>query len=73
MRRPMDTIPQRQLVYELAVAIDHCMAPGARTKDATQLRIILSANPHSSTSTHVLHNVGPRRARWLLAFVERER
>ena len=63
MRGAQDTIPQRQLVYELSLAIDLArIAPktGRRTLDR-----LLAENPRSSWSTHVLHNIGARRRAWL--------
>lgn len=72
MRVPQDAIGQRQLVYELALAIDLCMAAEKVSSHLTQratsdLEVLLAANPRSAFSTHVLHNIGARRSRWLLA------
>ena len=64
-----DTIPQRQLVYQLALAIDQVQqAMVSRPIFEGRLNDLLDANPRSAFSTHVLHNIGTRRARWLLAY-----
>jgi len=64
-----DSIPQRQLVYRLALAIDRCIDPAVPNGTAAgELEEIIFANPRSSFSTHVLHNIGKRRARWLIAY-----
>ena len=62
-----DSIPQRQLVYQLALAIDLF---GLQSGSEARLDELLDANPRSAYSTHVLHNIGARRARWLLAYRE---
>jgi len=71
MRSPQDTVPQRQLVYQLALAIDTCILAQrkghAMSRSLYDLNRIIEANPRSSFSTHVLHNIGARRSRWLLA------
>ena len=65
MRRPQDKIAQRQLVYQLALAIDlFGLRDGKEGLDA-----LIAANPRSIFSTHVTHNIGIRRARWLEAYV----
>lgn len=64
-----DSIPQRQLVYQLALAIDRCQDPAyGRGRAAGELEELILANPRSCFSTHVLHNIGKRRARWLVAY-----
>lgn len=66
-----DSIPQRQLVYQLALAIDHCNDPSyGRSRGEAELEELIFANPRSAFSTHVLHNIGSRRARYLLAHRE---
>lgn len=68
VRPPQDRVPQRQLVYQLALAIDHSIDPGYPSSRAkAELEGIIASNPRSAFSTHVLHNIGARRARWLLA------
>ena len=62
---PQDTIPQRELVYRLALAIDQ---HGLDRRWQRELDELLDANPRSAYSTHVLHNIGARRRRWLLAY-----
>lgn len=73
MRRPQDKLPQRELVYVLARSIDLVMAqevvtPGRTALREANLHVVLDENPRSAFSTHVLHNIGARRARWLLAW-----
>lgn len=73
MKRAQDAIPQRQLVRQLALAIDLCMVverlggKGFSARSSAVLVELLDANPRSAYSTHVLHNIGSRRSRWLLA------
>ena len=68
MKPAQDTVPQRQLVYQLALAIDHRTDPRyPESKARAELEGIINANPRSCFSTHVLHNIGARRSRWLLA------
>lgn len=72
MRPPQDAVPQRQLVYQLALAVDRAIVMEGVGGDAekatfTVLDMLIQKNPRSSFSTHVLHNIGRRRARWLLA------
>jgi hypothetical protein len=59
---PKDAIAQRQLVYRLALAIDLFGITKGAKRD---LDALLDANPRSAFSTHVIHNLGARRARWL--------
>lgn len=64
-----DSIPQRQLVYQLALAIDHAQDPAyGPARGAAEVEELVLANPRSAFSTHVLHNIGARRARWLIAY-----
>ena len=63
MREAQDTIPQRELVYRLALAIDLYGIDSRSDLDG-----LLDANPRSAYSTHVLHNIGARRRKWLLAY-----
>ncbi len=65
MRGAQDEIPQRELVYRLALAIDNY---GLRSGSQRELDELIDANPRSTFSTHVLHNIGARRRRWLLAY-----
>lgn len=71
MRPPQDAVPQRRLVYELRTVIDGMMY-GTMSGPiwADRLQRLLEANPHSATSTHVIHNIGPRRARFLRAYLD---
>lgn len=41
------------------------VSPGAAVLRWANLNILLDMNPRSSLSTHVMHNLGQRRARWL--------
>jgi hypothetical protein len=69
MRGPQDTISQRQLVYRLALAIDTALLGEKVGQPAPrEVEELLAANPRSALSTHVMHNIGARRARWLRAF-----
>ena len=65
MRAAQDDVPQRELVYRLALAIDLF---GIERGSEAALNELLDANPRSAFSTHVLHNIGSRRRRWLLAY-----
>ena len=69
MRPAQDAIPQRQLTYQLALAIDTAMLGEKLGQPATrEVEALIEANPRSAFSTHVLHNIGARRRRWLEAF-----
>lgn len=69
MRPPQDAVPQRQLVYQLALAVDAVwQSVMGRPIWEGRLNELLDANPRSAYSTHVLHNIGARRARWLVAY-----
>ena len=73
---PQDSIPQRQLVFQLALAIDRAIVMAGAGGDAEKatfliLSRLIDTNPRSAYSTHVLHNIGKRRARWLVAYRDR--
>jgi hypothetical protein len=61
------------LVPVLALSIDLCRAarlvsPGRSRLREANLNALLAENPHASQSRHVLHNIGPARARWLAEY-----
>lgn len=57
VRRPLERLSQRQLVYELRYAIDE-----GKMREAAALA---ASHPRAMRSAHVLHNIGARRARAL--------
>jgi hypothetical protein len=59
-------LSQRVLALELRYAIDDAQ----RTGRTTQIARLLDENPHGSRSSHVRHNLGRGRVRWLKAFRE---
>ena len=64
MSRPaIDRLPQRQLVYEYRLAIDDAIAGRRRGRD--RVRRLMEDNPRSTWSTHVIYNIGKRRAEYL--------
>lgn len=54
-------LPQRQLAQELRFAIDDARRSGR----INRVRQLLEDNPRGSSSSHVVHNLGPDRMRWL--------
>lgn len=65
----MRELPQRQLVYELRVAIDRVMrSPGDKRFEKALLRMI-EANPKGTWSSHVQYNLGATRREWLRCFI----
>ena len=69
MRKPQDKLGQRQLVYELKHAIDRCMRRPWDRAAHERLDTLIDDNPRSFHSTHVLHNIGLSRRRWLTAYL----
>jgi len=59
---PMDKVPQRVLVHQLKRAID--LMPRDR-RAVTRVRQLVSENPRSARSTHVIRNLGSDRVRVL--------
>ena len=68
-RLPIDTIPQKRLVYELKLWVDR-----ARHSDESSpqyemavgyLNTLVLENPDAARRAHVLHNLGCGRRRWL--------
>lgn len=57
---------QKALSYELRLAIDRARRSPRYERALTEL---VQANPHSSFSSHVRHNLGVQRQEWLLAFL----
>ncbi|HXS47764.1 MAG TPA: hypothetical protein VN756_09920 [Solirubrobacterales bacterium] len=68
-RRPLDEIPQQQLVAELRRAID--VARNVNEKSITYERAtaklfkLCRENPQATLRAHVLHNLGCARRDWL--------
>jgi hypothetical protein len=58
----MDKIPQRVLVHKLKRAIDLIPLDALAV---TRVRHLVSENPHSARSTHVIRNLGSDRVRVL--------
>lgn len=63
MPSPTDEMPQRQLAQELRFAIDHARKSGVTSR----VMRLVADNPRNARSSHVRHNLGPERLRWLEA------
>jgi hypothetical protein len=71
-RRPLDTIPQEQLAYELRRAIDRAVRRPWDTPTLELIARLIAENPRSVRSIHVMHNLGAARCEWLAAQLEHE-
>jgi len=65
MRRPVERLSQRQLVYELRRAID-------QDQRSRAIGLVLG-HPRGIQSAHVRHNLGARRGARLLAYLDASR
>lgn len=64
-RRPLDTIPQVQLAFELRHAIDRVRRRPWDSNSVHHLDDLIAANPRSVRSTHVAYNIGKVRYGWM--------
>lgn len=68
-RRPLDDIPQHQLVAELRRAIDIARLVNVRTvtyeRAVAKILQLCRDNPQATLRAHVLHNLGCTRRLWL--------
>lgn len=61
-------LPQRQLAQELRFAIDDARASGR----VSRVRQLVKDNPRGWRSSHVVHNLGSTRMRWLEQLLRKE-
>jgi hypothetical protein len=68
-RAPIDVLPQRELTLELKFWIDRARhsEPGSSqwVESMNQLAMLVLDNPTAARRSHVLHNLGATRRRWL--------
>lgn len=76
-RRPLDTTPQRELVDELRLLLDHiCADECSHTRcigNTLRVQRLIEANPRSVYSTKVTYNIGRARASRVQAMHEASR
>lgn len=77
MKRPRDTISQRELLYRYRILIDEATRTAkdqrrvARSEKAkAKILALANENPNSTRSIHVMWNIGKSRRVWLLDFLE---
>lgn len=68
-RKPLDAIPQHQLVAEMRRAIDIARLVNVRTvtyeRAVAKILQLCRDNPNATLRAHVLHNLGCTRRIWL--------
>jgi hypothetical protein len=72
---PRERLSQRQLSYELRIAIDRARNASTKAQHAAALKEVhrlVKENPEGTFSRYVTHNIGNARTLWLTSFVVKD-